>query len=237
MGSGALCTELGSVDRQRDSLAEVLISKYGLVLAGSLASLKGVDVAVEGKLGGVGLRSVEYKVGASVGCHIGGIQRYVVKLALEEGLKGGSLLLDYNAVDSGGLELALVLAVGPAVPLVVLLDSDLLVCLVSGELVGTVGSISLGGSAVLGLGKVALGELVGLVEVFLDYPVAGEVVLKIEIAYSLAEVDSYLVIAGLDKSDVLPGSLGVGAGLKSDIVRSNALISLAGGKIVVIEIL
>ena len=97
------------------------------------------------------------------------------------------------------------LAVRPAVPVLVAGQAVLLVRLEAGELVGAEGHVGACGGAVVGLDHVARGLLSGLIERLVDQAVGVAVVLEEVGGQRVLQDDGQLVVAGLDKAHVLPG--------------------------------
>ena len=116
------------------------------------------------------------------------------------------------------------LAVGVAVPVVVLNEVHALVGLERGHLVRTVGAGGLNGGVVGGgPSAVGLGQA-GVVQVGLDQPVAGQVVQQVEASQGLAQNQSDFVVTALVQADGVVGNIGGVGPLDVQLVQ-NPLIS------------
>ena len=107
----------------------------------------------------------------------------------------------------GGHVLTLMLAIGPAVPILVPLKSEALVGFERGELVGAGCAVVVNSGAVVGGYEVAGGGLACLVELLIYEPAAGEAGEEVEHGLGLLENIVEGVIVALDETNVLPGSL------------------------------
>ena len=134
---------------------------------------------------------------ASVSLEVLSLEAVAHQLSLKEHELSGCSFFNYLSIDSSGpvhlVGLTIgrinvnVLAIGPAVPVFVLLEAHMLVCLVVGHLVRTVGRSGSNAGVVgrspntVGFGKVSL------VEVFLNEPVRSKVVVKVEALKGLSQ--------------------------------------------------
>ena len=179
-------------------------------------------------------------VGASVGVEVGSLQAVAHQLALQEHGLAGLSLGDDLAVDRGGLIhgvdltvlgiLVDVLAIGVAVPVLVLLELHGLVGLIVGHLVGTVGHGGLNGG-VVGRGEGVTDLLDALVvDGLVHEPVAGQVVQQVEAGQGLLQNQSDLVLAGLQAADGVEGVVCVGVVVGQVVAQLLARLVAPGGR-------
>ena len=155
------------------------------------------------------------ELGVAVGGEVVSGQAVAHQLALQEHHLVRGCLFDLLAVDSGGLVHGIGLAVGgvnidvlavvPAVPVLVLLQAQSLAGLEGDQLVGAVGAGGLH-AGVIGGGLLILVQAL-VVQVGLDQPVGGQGVQQVEAGQALGQGHGDLVVAGLVQANVLEGNL------------------------------
>ena len=168
-----------------------------------------------------------------------------VQVACEECLQSGLVLGDYLAGDLIGLELAEVLLIGVAVPVIVSFEGQLLVSLKVGQLVGAVAYVGCYSGAVVGSdgGNVitvsgnlsAISSevlLAGLVQILLNQPSGGQVVRNVECGLldCLLNDQNDGVIVNLQATNLIPSGLG------SNLCNVEVLALVAGINLTVCQV-